>query len=92
MLGPEDFDRKDMQIQQEIPEALIQEAEMPAQSQSYGDFIFKYAEGTAGVIDENHPGMEIYVIDQLYTVLYVPLEQIQPLEVSNYSYNSIPKC
>lgn len=92
MLGPEDFEAKDIQMQQEIPEAMAKEAEMPAQSQSYGDFIFKYAEGTAGVIDENNPDMKMYVVDQLYVVLYVPLEQIQPLEISSYSYNSIPKC
>ena len=92
MLGLEDFEIRNIQMQQEIPGALTKEAELPAQSQSYGDFIFKYAEGTAGVIDANNPEMEMYVIDQLYAVLYVPLKQIQPLEINNYSYNSIPKC
>lgn len=90
MFGPEDYETDMIQIQQEIPGALEQEAEVPAQSESFGDFIVKYPHnvtGPGGLL----PGASFEAINEIFGVLYLPLPLVGQLEINSYSYNSIPK-
>lgn len=100
MFGLEDYEetekeqnflkRKNMKIQQEIPEAEAK-AESPAQSERFGDFIVKYVQNIHSP-QEMVPDASFNIINEIYGVLYVPLEGVLPLEVNSYSYGSIPKC
>ncbi|MDC7291310.1 hypothetical protein NXH76_26340 [Blautia schinkii] len=91
MFGPEDYEADMIQIQQEIPEADEQEAEVPAQSERFGDFIVRYLHnvpGTQGLL----PGASFEVINEIFGVFYIPMAEVGQLEINSYSYNSIPQC
>lgn len=70
----------------------MQEEELaPAQDERYQSFIVKY--------NQNVYGTGIYTSDSLFQVIndyfaivYTPLENGNGLELTSYSYNSIPKC
>ena len=88
MFGPEDYEADMIQIQQEIPEADEQEAEVPAQSERFGDFIVRYihnVSGSRGLL----PGESFEAINEIFGVLYLPLSVVRQLEINSYSYNSI---
>ena len=63
----------------------------PAQDERYGDFILKYGEG----LEEQYAGRPESVflsVNEMFGVLYVPLDEMGPLEINSYIYASIPKC
>ncbi len=63
----------------------------PAQSEDYMNFIVKYNPNVLGPADFPS-GERFQVINDLYAVIYEPLERNPDFEISSYSYNSIPKC
>lgn len=87
MLRKEDFE-PNMKTEDKIPGA---QSENPAQSQRFGDFIVKYMQNVKDTM-ELFPGTSFLAINEIFGVLYVPLESMGELEVTGTSYNSIPKC
>ena len=63
----------------------------PAQDERFGDFILKYGEG----LEEQYAGRPESVflpVNEMFGILYVPLDEMGPLEINSYTYASIPKC
>ena len=87
MLRKEDFE-PNMKTEAKIPGA---QSENPAQSPRFGDFIVKYMQNVKDTM-ELFPGTSFQAINEIFGVLYVPLESMGELEVTGTSYNSIPKC
>ena len=87
MLRKEDFE-PNMKTEDKIPGA---QTENPAQSQRFGDFIVKYMQDVQDTM-ELFPGTSFQAINEIFGVLYVPLESMGEIEVTGISYNSIPKC
>ena len=87
MLRKEDFE-PNMKTEDKIPGA---QTENPAQSQRFGDFIVKYMQNVQDSL-ELFPGTSFRAINEIFGVLYVPLESMGKIEVTGTSYNSIPKC
>ena len=87
MLRKEDFE-PNMKTEDKIPGA---QSENPALSQRFGDFIVKYMQNVKDTM-ELFPGTSFQAINEIFGVLYVPLESMGELEVTGTSYNSIPKC
>ena len=89
MFGPDDFE---MQIQQEeIPGIQSEPSIPPAQDEQYGDFIVKHGQNTGGDY-ENRPDAQFLPVNEMFGILYVPLNEIGPLEINSYTYASLPKC
>lgn len=86
MLRKEDFE-PNMKTEDKIPGA---QSENPAQSQRFGDFIVKYMQNVKDTM-ELFSGTSFQAINEIFGVLYVPLESMGELEVTGTSYNSIPK-
>ena len=88
MFGREDFEF-DMKIEEnEIPGV---QPENPAQSEHFGDFIVKYMQNVENTM-ELFPGTTFQAVNEIFGILYVPLENTGELEITGTSYNSIPKC
>ena len=87
MLRKEDFE-PNMKTEDKIPGA---QSENPAQSQRFGDFIVKYMQNVKDTM-ELFSVTSFQAINEIFGVLYVPLESMGELEVTGTSYNSIPKC
>ena len=88
MLGKEDFEF-DMETEEnEIPGV---QPENPAQSEHFGDFIVKYMQNVENTM-ELFPGTTFQAVNEIFGILYVPLENTGELEITGTSYNSIPKC
>ena len=88
MLGKEDFEF-DMETEEnEIPGV---QPENPAQSEHFGDFIVKYMQNVENTM-ELFPGTTFQTVNEIFGILYVPLENTGELEITGTSYNSIPKC
>ena len=88
MFGREDFEF-DMETEEnEIPGV---QPENPAQSEHFGDFIVKYMQNVENTM-ELFPGTTFQAINEIFGILYVPLENTGELEITGTSYNSIPKC
>ena len=90
MLTAEDFEGKTITSQERIP-AVQALAAVPAQSQDYGDFLVKYVQNIHGPIDVISDA-SFQIINEIFGVAYVPLDQVGELQINSYSYNSIPKC
>lgn len=90
MLTAEDFEGKTITSQERIP-AVQALAAVPAQSQDYGDFLVKYVQNIHGPIDVISD-VSFQIINEIFGVAYVPLDQVGELQINSYSYNSIPKC
>lgn len=98
MFGAEDFEGETkagteneiLEMQQEIPEARGRE-DVPAQNESFGDFIVKYVQNTP-MMPDSVAGAAFQAINEFFGVIYVPLNQLGELQINSYSYNSIPKC
>lgn len=89
MLGPDDFE---MQIQQEeIPGIQPEPSIPPAQDEQYGDFIVRQGQNIGGDY-ANRPDSEFLPVNETFGILYVPLNEIGPLEINSYTYASLPKC
>ena len=89
MLGPDDFE---MQIQQEeIPGIQPELSIPPAQDEQYGDFIVRQGQNIGGDY-ANRPDSEFLPVNETFGILYVPLNEIGPLEINSYTYVSLPKC
>lgn len=81
MFGADDFE---VQIQMEkIPDIHAEPSIPPAQDEQYGDFILKNGQNMDG---------KFLPVNELFGILYVPLNEIGPLEVNSYTYASLPKC
>ena len=65
--------------------------ENPAQSEHFGDFIVKYMQNVENTM-ELFPGTIFQAVNEIFGILYVPLENTGELEITGTSYNSIPKC
>ena len=89
MFGPDDFE---MQIQQEeIPGIHTEPFIPPAQNEQYGDLIVKHGQNM-GEDYEDRADAEFLPVNEMFGILYVPLNEIGPLEINSYSYASLPKC
>ena len=86
MLRKEDFE-PNMKTEDKIPGA---QTENPAQSQRFGDFIVKYMQNVQDTM-ELFPGASFRAINEIFGVLYVPLESMGEIGVTGTSYNSIPE-
>ena len=64
---------------------------IPAQNQQYENFIIRYKQNMQG-IPEYQPDERFQIINDLFGVLYVPMQEIPELELNSYSYSSIPRC
>ena len=81
MFRPDDFE---VQIQQENPPGIHAEPSIPpAQDEEYGDFIVKHGQNMGG---------KFLPVNELFGILYIPLNEIGPLEINSYTYASLPKC
>ena len=70
MFGPDDFE---VQIQQENPPGIHAEPSIPpAQDEEYGDFIVKHGQNMGG---------KFLPVNELFGILYIPLNEIGPLEL-----------
>lgn len=64
---------------------------VPAQNQKYENFIVRYNRNTHGGFRyESDEGFQI--INDIFGILYVPVSDVAELELSSYSYSSIPRC
>ena len=88
MFGREDFEFDMKTEENEIPGV---QPENPAQSEHFGDFIVKYMQNVENTM-ELFPGTTFQAINEIFGILYVPLENTGELEITGTSYNSIPKC
>ena len=88
MLGKEDFEFDMESEENEFPGV---QPENPAQSKHFGDFIVKYMQNVENTM-ELFPGTTFQAINEIFGILYVPLENTGELEITGTSYNSIPKC
>lgn len=86
MLRQEDYEVN----AQQIPEASGRET-VPAQDESFGDFIVKYVRNTDEPPDLVE-GASFLPINEFFGVIYAPLKNIGELQINSYFYNSIPKC
>ena len=74
MFGADDFE---VQIQMEkIPDIHAEPSIPPAQDEQYGDFILKNGQNMDG---------KFLPVNELFGILYVPLNEIGPLEVNSYT-------
>lgn len=88
MFGREDFEFDMKTEENEIPGV---QPENPAQSEHFGDFIVKYMQNVENTM-ELFPGTTFQTVNEIFGILYVPLENTGELEITGTSYNSIPKC
>ena len=88
MFGREDFEFDMKTEENEIPGV---KPENPAQSEHFGDFIVKYMQNVENTM-ELFPGTIFQAVNEIFGILYVPLENTGELEITGTSYNSIPKC
>ena len=88
MFGREDFEFDMKTEENEIPGV---QPENPAQSEHFGDFIVKYMQNVENTM-ELFPGTIFQTVNEIFGILYVPLENTGELEITGTSYNSIPKC
>ena len=64
---------------------------VPAQNQQYENFIIRYKQNTQGGFDyESDETFQI--VNDLFGILYIPMKEVPELELSSYSYSSIPRC
>lgn len=100
MFKAEDFENYQVKVQQEtetetqqeIPGGTEASAQIPpAQNEAYGDFIVKYVQNMHGPIDFASDG-SFLAINEIFGVVYIPLTDLREIEITSYSYNSIPKC
>lgn len=64
---------------------------VPAQDQQYENFIIRYKQnlqGSFAYVSDEH----FQIINDLFGVLYVPANEVPELELSSYSYSSVPRC
>ena len=64
---------------------------IPAQNQQYENFIIRYKQNIEGV-PEYQPDERFQIINDLFGVLYVPIQEIPELALNSYSYLPIPRC
>ena len=64
---------------------------VPAQSQQYENFIIRYNQNTHGSY-EYESDERFQIINDLFGILYVPMQEVPELEPNSYSYSSIPRC
>ena len=88
MFGREDFEFDMKTEENEIPGV---KPETPAQSAPIGDYIVKYMQNVENTM-ELFPGTTYQEVNEIFGILYVPLENTGELEITGTSYNSIPKC
>ncbi len=62
-----------------------------ALDEGYADFIVRHSQNVRGVLSDI-PQEQIQLINETYSVLYMPLTQVSGVSVDNYSYNTIPDC
>lgn len=65
--------------------------DLPAINEGYADLIIQYNRTLPSVF-ESIPGSTFQIIDSNFAIVYVPLGGPNGVEVTSYSYNSIPKC
>lgn len=63
----------------------------PASSNAYADFIVSYS-GDPEAFLRRYPDAQIELINSLFSVLYIPIEDFPNFTPENYSYGALPKC
>ncbi|MDO4338589.1 MAG: S8 family peptidase [Eubacteriales bacterium] len=98
MLEPEDYEvssfpyaqERDIQIQQNEGDEEGMPL-TPAQNEQYLSFIVKYSQNIPGSIEDTSDGT-LQIINDIFAIVYFPLEQFSMLQINSYTYNAIPKC
>lgn len=98
MFGPEDYEvsrfsyEKEPNIQMQQNEREAEEVPpVPAQNEQYISFITKYSQNILGSIEYTSDGT-FQIINDIFAIVYFPLEQFAMLQINSYTYNAIPKC
>lgn len=64
---------------------------VPAQDESYQNFIIRYNRNVDGSVSYESDS-SFQIINELFGVIYIPASQVPESVISSYSYFSIPKC
>ena len=64
---------------------------VPAQNQQYENFIIRYKQNIHGTFPYESDDT-FQIVNDLFGILYVPMKDVPELELSSYSYSSIPRC
>ena len=64
---------------------------VPAQNQQYENFIIRYKQNIHGTFSYESDDT-FQIVNDLFGILYVPMKDVPELELSSYSYSSIPRC
>lgn len=91
MFGSADVEKNFINMQQGISGSSSGQNIAPAQNQEYGDFILRNWE-TIPEADMKRMNAVFQKVNEMSGILYIPLEQAGVLEISSYTYSSIPKC
>lgn len=62
-----------------------------ALDETYADFIVRHSQNLGGVLADV-PQEQIQIINETYSVLYVPLSEFYEVGIDSYTYNTIPNC
>ena len=91
MFGSADVEKNFINMQQGISGSSSGQNIAPAQNQEYGDFILRNWE-TISEADMKRINAVFQKVNEMFGILYIPLEQAGVLEINSYTYSSIPKC
>ena len=91
MFGSADVEKNFINMQQGISGSSSGQNIAPAQNQEYGDFILRNWE-TISEADMKRMNAVFQKVNEMFGILYIPLEQAGVLEINSYTYSSIPKC
>ena len=64
---------------------------VPAQNQQYENFIIRDKQNIHGTFPYESDDT-FQIVNDLFGILYVPMKEVPELELSSYSYSSIPRC
>lgn len=72
----------------EIPDGI---QVVPAQNESYQNFIIRYSRNVDGAVNYESD-RSFQIINELFGVIYIPASQVPESVINSYSYSSVPKC
>lgn len=72
----------------EIPDGM---KVVPAQNESYQNFIIRYSRNVDGTVNYESD-RSFQIINELFGVIYIPASQVPESVINSYSYSSVPKC
>ena len=70
----------------EIPDGI---QVVPAQNESYQNFIIRYSRNVDGAVNYESD-RSFQIINELFGVIYIPASQVPESVINSYSYSSVP--